>query len=172
MFKKIYIFCIITVTVFTTLDLNSKEGFQIHVDNDYKYSIMIPGNWEKKTLDLEYKRVIILNDGRNTEIKITVSGIENRSFDKWDNWREWYIKGIGSNLRVILEKKRLNPDTNIKGKLLVFQYYSNGIKYLQRVLVNRFKKNQLVIECKSPVRTFYYYDKTFNIVMNSLQLNE
>ena len=172
MFKKFFSTCIIISTIFFCSNLRSKEVFQIHVDNNYKYSIMIPGNWEKKILDLEYKRVIILNDGRNTEIKITVSGIEDHEFDKWDNWREWYIKGIGSNLRVILEKNRLNLDTNIKGKLLVFQYYSNGVKFLQRVLVNRFKKNQLVIECKSPVRTFYSYDRTFNIVMNSLQLNE
>jgi hypothetical protein len=173
---RLYILLLILVASLSTLTASYKPSevqdpdFFTYTDEIFKFSILIPKKWKKEDVDLSYKHILIMTGKEDTSIKITATPIDDEEEAKWDNWLTFNIDNAGITLKKIINEKELKLEKSITGKLLVFQYRKDNITVLSRVMLARFNDTQLVVECRSPIASFYRYDAVFDIVMSSLKL--
>lgn len=126
-------------------------------------------------MDLDYKYVMVLSNRDSAEIKVTATAADEQETEKWETWSEWYASDPGANLKVILEKENIEKksakeDAKRQSKLIVLQYNRQNTTFLKRIMIHRYDGKLLVIECGAPVKAFYSHEKTFNRVMQSLEL--
>ncbi|MCP4130370.1 MAG: hypothetical protein GY754_05265 [bacterium] len=167
--QRLYYIPLIFILLWTT-HIGADEEFSRYRDSRHNFSILIPRIWTKAKVDLKYKQILVLSRRDRSEIKITATKPDPKEKEKWKNWKKWYTKGIGRRLSEIIETKAITINKNITGKLLIFEYVSRGRRVLQKILLARFNETLLVIECSSPIKSFYKHDETFNIVMGSLMI--
>ncbi len=166
----------IIITSFMAILLISAEVFPLtdfvnYNNSRFNYSFNYPGTWEKKEIDLVYKHLLTISLDNYTEIKVTASEADDEEKEKWQSIGEWYSKGTGSKMRLILEKKNFKLNKNIVSRLLVFQYHLDKRKMLKRMTITDTGRSIIVIECSAPVKTFYKYDSLFNAVLRSIRIN-
>ncbi len=152
-------------------EIYSLEEFVKFSSGQFKYSVEIPKSWRRSQINLGYKEILFLEKNMNTGIKIYAAYSDRDEIKKWASWKEWYIKGTGRNLKLILEKNNVHVSSKIDSRLVVFQYSRRNRKILNRMLISRFGNVVQVIQCSAPVAAFYKYDAVFNRVMRSLQTN-
>lgn len=157
------------------LPLSSKQEqcsncYNSYSNARYNYHVLLPKGWEKSVMDLGYKHVILLNKGRYTEIKVSAMKPDKDDLKKWEDWSEWYIKGVGKRLLRIIETKNILIEKDIVGKVILFGYLDHHGNALQRVLIAKYLDNLIIIECKATLAYFKKYTETFNVVMGSLRI--
>ncbi len=141
-----------------------------YVDSDYQYSICAPDNWKntyKKDGDRHY---MTFRHGRSaaTEISVTASPVVGEEIPEGNDWKTWHSRSAGSGFRKIIETKELVFDGSIRVKVVLFDYYSRGVRMLQRTMLSRYGNSQVVIECRAPLRYFGTSTDIFNMVMSSV----
>jgi hypothetical protein len=166
---------IITSLIISIL-LTSPEAFPItdfvpYNNSRFNFTLMYPGTWEKREIDLVYMQLLTISLDNYTEIKVTASGADDEEKDKWNSIREWYSKGTDLKMRLILEKKNFKLNKSTVSRLLVFQYWIGKRKMLKRMTITDTGSSIIVMECSAPVKTFYKYDSLFNAVLRSIKIN-
>ncbi len=149
-----------------------KDDYVKFSNQKFNFKLLLPKKWEKDEIDLNYTFVMVLSNINNAEIKVYAASVDDAENDKWNSYSDWYAEGIGNNLKVILEKKKITIGADIDSKLIILEYMQQNTKILKRILINRYKNIIIVIECGSSVQSFYSYEKTFNAVMSSLEIHK
>ncbi len=140
--------------------------FEKYVQDLYDYEVIIPAGWKKAEVEGDCHSFTV-SKGRS-EIKIRAFSTENAS------WQSWF-RGIQRKhaalpgLARILKGEPLSTEEGSKARLDVYQYYLRGTKYLQRTLSAMNGSAVYVVDCKSPVRTFYRDEELFNIALTSFK---
>lgn len=166
----------ITALFIICIALISLDAFSItdtvrYNNSRFNFSFIYPGTWEKKEIDLIYKHLLIISLDNYTEIKVTSSEADDEEKDKWNSINEWYSEGTVSKMKLILEKKKFKLNESTDSRLLVFQYRIGKRKMLKRMTIIDTGSVIVVMECSSPVKTFYKYDRLFNAVLRSIRIN-
>jgi len=151
--------------------LEKKDDFFRFSNEKFRFSILLPKKWGSEKIDLDYKFVMILSNKNSAEIKITASAADDVEKEKWDTWSEWYATDIGNSLKIILEKDNDKAGAKYQSKIIVFQYNRQNNTILKRIMISRYLDKILVIECGAAIQSFYDYEKIFNNVMRSLDVN-
>ena len=156
------------IALITALPLFADSEFVRLHNSRYGLSFLVPSEWRLSRADLDYKSVYIIRRNKNTDITLKLSDYSDVEMKKWESWKEWYLDGIGRKLTEIIEEKDIPIDKGITGRIIVFEYYSGRIKFLQRIMLARFNNTLLVIECRAPFSSYHKYAETFTAVMSSL----
>jgi hypothetical protein len=156
---------LIRVEIFPSTD------FVQYSNKRFNYSFIYPGTWEINEIDLVYRHLLLISLDKYTVIKVTASGADDDEKEKWNSIKEWYSKGTGSRMRLILEKKNFNLNRSTVSRLLVFQYRIGKRKMLTRMTITDTGSSIIVMECSAPIITFYEYDRIFNAVLRSIKIN-
>ncbi len=149
----------------------SETEFRNYNNSRFNYSFIYPATWEMKELDLIYRHIITVSLDNYTEIKVSASGTDDEERDKWNSIKEWYTRGKGSKMRLILEKKKFKLNESTVSRLLVFQYWIGGRKMLKRMTITDSGNSIIVMECSAPIKNFYRYDRMFNAILRSIKIN-
>jgi hypothetical protein len=139
-------------------------------DSDFHYSICAPHDWKKNYREDGDRHHLVLKRAGATgaEISVTASRIEEDGKSEGNDWKKWHGRGTGSGFRKIIETKELAAGDNVSVKIVVFDYYSRGVRMLQRTMLSRYGEKFLVVECRAPLRSFSRYTELFNMVMSSV----
>jgi len=146
-------------------------SFTKYTNAEFGFTLIIPLGWEQTDVNLPDKRVLLLSRKDGSEIRVTASKLDDKENDKWDNWRDWCIDGIGRSLNEIVDRENIRISKDINGRLIIFEYTA-GKPVLQRVMIARFNNTQVIIECLSPTRLFQDYVDVFNTVMRSIEIKK
>jgi len=141
----------------------------INYQNDiYQYKLFIPALWSKVDYDLGYKNILVLNRNDKAKIKITASRMIAKEKAKWQDWKSWYLKGVGKNLTNILETNEIVSKNKFIREVLIFEYQDRQKKIMQKVYLGQLDNLFVAIECSSSQKDFYSYNNIFNTVIKSL----
>jgi hypothetical protein len=132
----------------------SLTDFVQYNNSRFNYSFLYPGTWEKNEIDLVYRHLLTISLDNYTEIKVTASGADDEEKEKWHSIKEWYSKGMGTRMRLILEKKKFKLNRSTVSRLLVFQYRVGKRKMLKRMTITETGNSIVVMECSAPIKTF------------------
>ena len=139
-------------------------------DAVFHYSICAPGDWKKNYREDGDRHYVTFRRARaaGTEISVTALPAGGEGVQDGNGWRKLLGRGTGKGFRKIIETKELAAGGNVTVKVVVFDYYSRGVRMLQRTMFSRYGSKTLVIECRAPVRSFSRYTDVFNEVMSSV----
>jgi hypothetical protein len=139
-------------------------------DSVYHYSICAPNDWKKTFKKDGDRHYLTFRRGSSavTEISVTASPVGGEDIPDGSDWKKWHSGRISSGFRKITETKELVSDDTIRVKLVLFDYYSRGVRILQRTMLSRYGDTQMVIECRAPLHSFGTYTEIFNMVMSSV----
>ncbi len=163
----LFTLCFLVVSSFAF----SETELRNYNNSRFNYSFIYPAKWELRELDLIYRHIVTISLDNYTEIKVSASGTDDEEKDKWNSIEEWYTRGKGSKMRLILEKKKFKLNENTVSRLLVFQYWTGGRKMLKRMTITNSGNSIIVMECSAPIKTFYRYDRMFNAILRSIKIN-
>jgi len=149
--------------------LHGDPHYTRHRSERFNYEIIVPTRWQTDELSLEKKHIFISYRDR-TEIKVRAFVSENPEIDSTIRKRSWNLRAIDPLLNKILETEKISVKKNVTGKLLVFEYRSRCSKILQRTMITRSDTTVYIIDCKSPVGSFYRNEEAFNIALSSFKL--
>lgn len=158
------------LAVFFLILANSAYGdvnYIKYINEQYNFKIIIPGSWEKYDLKLEKKCIMYASKDKNTVIKVRAFKSSDKDIEELIHEKKWDLRSIDPRLNKIIETKKIKITKNMAGKILVFEYRSNRNRYLQRVMITKCGNIIYIIECKSPTRCFYKYNKIFNTALSS-----
>jgi len=139
-------------------------------DTGFHYSICAPADWKKNYREDGDRHHVIFRRARaaGTEIAVTALPAGGEGAQELSVWRKLLGPGTGQGFRKIIETKDLAAGDNVTVKVVVFDYYSRGVRMLQRTMFSRYGSNTLVIECRAPIGSFSRYTDVFNEVMSSV----
>lgn len=139
-------------------------------DAGFRYSLCVPGEWKKNYREDGERHYVTFRRARaaGTEIAVTALPAGGEGAQEGDGWKKLLGRGTGKGFRKIIETKELPAGGNVTVKVVVFDYYSRGVRMLQRTMFSRYGGNSLVIECRAPIGSFSRYTETFNEVMSSV----
>lgn len=139
-------------------------------DAGFRYSLCVPGHWKKYYREDGDRHYVTFRRARaaGTEIAVTALPAGGEGTQEGDGWKKLLGRGTGKGFRKIIETKELPAGGNVTVKVVVFDYYSRGVRMLQRTMFSRYGGNSLVIECRAPIGSFSRYTDTFNEVMSSV----
>ena len=146
-------------------------SFTKYSNSTFGFTLIIPLGWEQTEVNLPDRQVLTLVRRDGSEIRVSATKLDEKEKDKWDNWRDWCIDGIGRSLNEIIDRENIRISKDINGRLIIFEYTA-GKPVLQRVMIARFNNSQVVIECLSPTRLFPDYVDVFNTVMRSIDIQK
>ncbi len=135
----------------------------------FKYEITVPAHWETDEITLEKKHIFV-SYSKNAEIRVRAFVNEDADIESTIRKRKWNLWAIDPLLNQIIETEKITIKKNIRNKLLVFEYRSNKNKMLQRTLITQSGDTIYIVDCKSPVRSFYKNEKYFNIALSSFEI--
>lgn len=135
----------------------------------FKYEITVPAHWETDEVTLEKKHVFV-SYSADTEIRVRAFVTDDADVESTVRKRRWNLRAIDPLLDNIIETEKIHIRKNIRDKLLVFEYRSNKKKVLQRTLISRSGDIIYIVDCKSPIRSFYKNEKYFNIALSSFSI--
>ena len=168
--KKILITIALFLLMTPTTRASSEDdlpSFSRYSNTTYGFTLLTPLGWEHTEVNLPDRQILVLSRKDGSEIRISATPLDEKEKNKWDNWRDWCIDGIGGSLNEIVDRKDIRISKDINGRLIIFEYTA-GRPVLQRVMIARFNKTQVVIECLAPTRLFTHYVDIFNTVMRSI----
>ncbi len=148
--------------------LRADAGYERMKSLRYGYSILVPSEWKKTVAELPEKTITLLRKGDSSEIAITASVDTEGEVEKWNTWRDWYMKDRGVLQREIVEIKDIPIHGSARGRMLLLEYTQRGERILQKVLIVRNKGLLLVVECRSTLKLYYRYSEIFENVSGSI----
>ncbi len=168
--KKIFI--IITLfLILVSFQLNAASTrFGTYENKNYNYEIIVPVSWQKKesaAADHQHSMYAKLNS--STFIRVRAFKSPTEDIEKIIHSETWDLKKIDPRLNKILETEKIQIQKNITGKLLIFDYRAKKNNLLQRTLVALNGGIIYIIECKSPIGTFYKYEDIFTTALASFK---
>jgi len=164
-----------TYIIFLLILLGGLNAYSYYSDNfvrcsdsEFKYSLLVPENWKRVNYNLQYKHILLLEKDPYTTIKVTASKALQKEKEKWKNWSDWYIQGMGYDLKEIIDTNSLQDENNLVQKILIFEYTYRQKKIMQKVYLCELNDMMVAIECRTRKNFFYQLNKTFNTVIHSL----
>jgi len=133
----------------------------------FNYEIEIPGTWKRSELTLDNKHIMHAYPDKYTLIKVKAIKSDENNIEKIVHNNKWNLRKIDSRLMKIIETGNISVTKNVNGKLLVLEYHTKNNSILQRSLITINSGIAYLVECKSPVKTFYNYDHIFNLALAS-----
>lgn len=150
-----------------SLPLSSENGYIIYKNGEYNYEIILPQSWKRAVVTLSKKHIMYADRASHTDIKVRAFRSSADDIEKTVLENKWSLRNIDSRLNEIIETERIEIKKNVTGKLLVFEFRSNKKNLLQRTMITINNGIVYIIECKSPLKTFYEYEDIFTIAMAS-----
>lgn len=147
----------------------TETGYKKYSNQQFNYSIIVPSAWSLYDLNLSDKHIMLVETNRTTEIKIRAFKSADTDFDKMVSKNSWQLRKIDPLLNKIIETEKIVIRQKTS-KLLVFEYRSRRTKILQRTMITKNGDTIYIIECKSPISTFYNFENTFNIALSSFDI--
>ncbi len=105
----------------------------------------------------------------NTGIIVRAFRSSDEDIEKIIHAETWDLKKIDPRLNKILETEKIQIQKNISGKLLLFDYRAKKNNLLQRTLIAINGGIIYIVECKSPINTFYKYEDIFTTALASFK---
>ena len=146
----------------------ARVQYSTYINKNFNYEIIVPKTWKKDES--------VSADRHSMYTKINIStGIKVRAFKSPDDIEKiihaetWDLKKIDPRLNKILETKKIKIQKTITGKLILFDYRTKNNSLLQRTLVAVNGGIVYIVECKSPVNTFYKYEDIFTTAIASFK---
>ncbi len=170
--KKAAVIFMLSCIMLQPVFVHAHDAFRIYRNPRFGYLVHLPVNWKSRIYDLSYKHIIVLTRGNYGEIKIRVVKSDKKELKKWENWEDWYLDRIGFKFTKIIETMDISIDENLKGKLILIEYTTRGVRVLQRILITRYDNKILTIECRAPLSSYSRYTDTFNVVMGGLKIGD
>ena len=160
--KKFFLTKYVTffIVLFTSLCMGS-DGIDNYENSSFNYRISVPNSWKRVALNLENKHFMYVSIDKNTEIKVSAFKSSEKDLESILHKKEWDLRGMDSRLRKIIETEYMEIKKDVTGKLLVYEYNSNKENHLKRTLATKHNEIIYIIECTSPVRSFYKYEDVF-----------
>jgi hypothetical protein len=143
--------------------------FGTYINKNYNYEIIIPVSWQKEESAITDKHSMYVKINANTGIKVRAFRSSDEDIEKIIHAETWDLKKIDPRLNKILETEKIQIQKNITGKLLLFDYRAKKNNLLQRTLIAVNGGIIYIVECKSPISTFYKYEDIFTTALASFK---
>ncbi len=161
----------LVVTIFASLaGAGGGDEYIRYTDSQFSYRLKLPEEWKRSVQDRDYTHVLTLRRGDRADITVTATSFDDKEKIKWEQWKNWYAKGIGSPVSSVIETREL-PVGGTMYKIMVFEYVYRGRRMLQRTMLAKNGGRILVIECRAPIRYYSEYIDVFNKVMSSVDFS-
>jgi hypothetical protein len=157
------------ISLMIVFNLGAHTEYTKYNNELFNYSIIVPYSWEFSDVDLDGKHVMTATKNKFTEIKVRAFKNADPNIEKTERENIWNLWEIDPGLNRIITSGDITIKKNITGKLFLFEYRSKRNKILQRTLITKNGNITYVIECKSTLKNFYRYEKSFNIAMSSFK---
>lgn len=170
--KRTGLFLLPLLFVFQFLPVPS-EGDHHYIKQrceQFRYEITVPAHWQTDEVTLEKKHIFV-SYSNQSEIRVRAFITDDGDIESTVRKRRWNLRTIDPLLHNIIETGKIRVRKNVRDKLLVFEYRSNNKKILQRTLISRSGEIIYIVDCKSPVRSFYANEKYFNIALSSFSIS-
>ena len=132
----------------------------------FNYEIIVPSRWHIDELTLSKKHIFISYHG-SAEIKVRAFTADEAGIDETMRKNSWNLRKIDPQLNKIIETEKISVKKNVIGKLLVFEYRSRRNRMIQRTMITKNEDTVYIIDCRAPLKSFYGYDRVFNIALSS-----
>lgn len=149
--------------------VHAENGYKKYRNQQFNYSIIVPASWSLYDLNLNDKHIMLAEKNQSTEIKVRAYRSSETDFDKMVSKNNWRLRKIDPLLNKIIETEKITIRRKTS-KLLVFEYSSKRTKILQRTMITKSDDTIYIIECKSPISSFYRFEDTFNIALSSFDV--
>lgn len=157
------------ITSLGLVHIHAETGYKNYRNQQFNYSIIVPSSWSLYDLNLNDKHVMLVEKNRTTEIKVRAYKTTDSDFDKMVSKNSWQLRKIDPLLNKIIETEKITIRRKTS-KLLVFEYRSQRTRILQRTMITKSDDTIYIIECKSPINSFYRFENTFNIALSSFDV--
>ncbi len=164
--KNIIIFNTAILSVFIYSSISFGFGFWSYENKAYNYRIIIPNTWKKVVYNHKNKHVMQITKDKNTGIKVKAIK-SKRNIDNIIHDEKWNLRKNNSNFKKIIETKKIKIKGDTKGRFLVYEYRSKWSNYLHRSIVTKNNGIIYIVECKSPIWSFYKVEDIFTTAMAS-----
>lgn len=132
----------------------------------FNYEIIVPSGWHTDELTLSRRHIFVSHHGL-AEIKVRAYTADDAGLDETMRKNSWNLRKIDPGLNKIIETEKISVKKNISGKLLVFEYRSRRSRMIQRTMIAKNKDTVYIVDCRAPLKSFYGYEKVFNIALSS-----
>ena len=168
---KNFLFLITSFLLFLKIfPLNAADvKYSTYINKSYNYEIIVPKSWQKDESVKEDKHSMYSKINASTGIKVRAFKSSNDDIEKIIHAETWDLKKIDPRLNKILETEQIKIQKNITGKLLLFDYRTKSSSLLQRTLIAVNGGIVYIVECKSPISTFYKYEDIFTTAIASFK---
>ena len=157
------------ITSLGLVHIHAESGYKKYRNQQFNYSIIVPSSWSLYDLNLNDKHIMLVEKNRTTEIKVRAFKSSDTDFDRMVSKNSWQLRKIDPLLNKIIETEKITIRRKTS-KLLVFEYRSQRTKILQRTMITKSDDTIYIIECKSPINSFYRFENTFNIALSSFDV--
>jgi hypothetical protein len=140
-----------------------------YINKNYNYEIIVPKSWQKVETSIADKHSMFAKVNANTGINVRAFRSSDEDIEKIIHAETWDLKKIDPKLNKIIETEKIKIQKNITGKLLLFDYRAKQNNLLQRTLIAINGGIIYIIECKSPISTFYKYEDIFTTALASFK---
>jgi hypothetical protein len=143
--------------------------FGTYINKNYNYEIIVPVSWQKEESTIAEKHIMYAKVSTNTGIKVRAFKSSSEDIEKIIHAETWDLKKVDPRLNKIIETEKIQIQKNITGKLLIFDYRTRNNNLLQRTLITINGGIIYIVECKSPIATFYKYEDIFTTALASFK---
>jgi hypothetical protein len=143
--------------------------FGTYINKNYNYEIIVPASWQKEESGVSENHLMYAKLNSSTGIKVRALKSSTEDIEKIIHSETWDLKKVDPRLNKILETEKIQIQKNISGKLLLFDYRARNNNMLQRTLIAINGGIIYIIECKSPINTFYKYEDIFTTALASFK---
>lgn len=146
------------------------KEYERFTDGTFGFSLYIPAGWKRSARDQDSRHVLTLRRGDRADITVTATTLDGEEKIKWEQWKTWCTRGIGSPLRTIVETGEFAVN-DATAQIMVFEYTYHGRRVLQRTMAAKNGNRLVIVECRSPLLYFSGYTDVFNVVMSGLNFS-
>jgi hypothetical protein len=143
--------------------------FGTYINKNYNYEIIVPVSWQKEESTISDKHSMYAKLNSNTVINVRAFKSSSEDIERIIHAETWDLKKVDPRLNKIIETEKIQIHKNITGKLLIFDYRAKNNNLLQRTLITINGGIIYIVECKSPIGTFYKYEDIFTTALASFK---